>query len=188
MSWSTFAITPNNIDLALILIIALGIFIGLAQGLIRQALTLVSFYVALVLAAQYYPYTGATLGYWIGGDPSARNTLALLLTFAVFALCLTWLTRFIYTQTGLPGVPFIDHVGGAALGFIWSWALAGVLLSLLTFSLTASWGTWEASRYDLQADVTHSAVAPLVNQALPTVYGSLRPWLPLGLPVPFVTS
>ena len=40
MPWATVTITPNNTDLILILVIALGIFVGLAQGLIRQTLTL----------------------------------------------------------------------------------------------------------------------------------------------------
>jgi uncharacterized membrane protein required for colicin V production len=188
VSWSTLTITPSNIDLALIMLVAFGIFIGLAQGLIRQALTLVSLYVALVLSAQYYPFVGMAMGYWVGGDPSARNTLALLLSFAVFAVTLTWASRFIYTQTGLLGVPLVDQAGGAAIGFISSWALAGVLLSLLTFASAVPWGTWDAERLSIRTDLSRSAVAPLASSALPIVYGTLRPWLPLGLPVPFVTQ
>ena len=185
MPWATVTITPNNTDLILILVIALGIFVGLAQGLIRQTLTLVSFYFALVLAAQYYPFVGRALGYWVGGDPSARNTLALLATFAIFAAVFTWATRFIYTQTALPRVPLLDHFGGAAVGFVWSWALAGTVLSLLGFMLNVPWSVWESSRLDIQAEIGRSAVAPLVESALPVIFGTLRPWLPLGLPVPF---
>jgi uncharacterized membrane protein required for colicin V production len=188
VSWSTIAITPNNLDLALIMLVAFGIFIGLAQGLIRQALTLVSLYFALVLAAQYYPFVGMAMSYWIGGEPSARNTLALLLSFAVFAGSLTWATRFVYTQTGLPGVPLLDQAGGAAIGFVCSWALAGVLLSLLSFAAMVPWGSWDSDRLAIRTDLARSAVAPLASSALPVVYGTLRPWLPLGLPVPFVTQ
>lgn len=186
MFWVLSGPTVNGVDFLLLLILALGVFVGLAQGLIRQALLVVACYSALVLAAQYYLYVGVLLGYVMGGDPGARNTLALVLTFAVLAIAINWATRFVYTQTALPELPAIDHAGGAAVGLALSWALAGLGLVVLQSALGINWAAWEADRQALASGIDQSSVVPIINGVLPHIYSSLRPWLPLGLPAPFI--
>jgi uncharacterized membrane protein required for colicin V production len=186
MLWAYGGPTLNGVDLVLLGLLVVGVSVGVTQGLIRQVLLLLSGYFALVLSAQYYPLVGRAIGYFIGGDPVARNTLALFFTFAILAVIFNWVTRFIYTQTALTGFPFVDHAGGAALGLLWSWALAGIGLALLNFALSINWESWEQNRLDVTASVAGSSLAPLISKMLPQIYSTLLPWLPLGLPAPFL--
>jgi uncharacterized membrane protein required for colicin V production len=187
MLWAYGGPTLNSVDLALLVVLVIGVSVGVTQGLIRQVFLLLACYVALVLSAQYYPIVARAIGYFAGGDPVARNTVALLLTFAVLAVAIDWVTRFIYTQTALPDVPLVDHIGGAALGLVWSWALAGIGLALLNFAIGINWESWEPNRLAVTASLAGSSLAPLISGALPYIYGTMLPWLPLGLPAPFLS-
>lgn len=176
----------NSADLALAVVLGLGLVVGLAQGLIRQALALVALYVALVLAAQYHPYLGRSLEGWVAGGPGVRNVVALAVLFVAFAVILNWLTRYIYCrQTSLAALVWGDRFGGAALGLIWAWTLGGLALTIANVAVSFSWQGWEADRLALSNALSHSSLAPLVNSYLPFLFASLRPWLPQGLPAVF---
>lgn len=179
-------VSLNTIDVVILSVLLLGVCIGIAQGLIRQALTLASLYLAVVLAAQYYAHVSRGLGHWIGGDPVARSAISLALTFVIAAVALNAFGYYLYRQTSLSRVHAADRLIGAALGLIWSWAISGVGLTVLHFAMGISWQDWEADRMALADAVTSSSLAPLITSVLPAFYATLRPWLPLGLPAPFV--
>lgn len=181
---NSFAV--NGADLALASILALGLVVGLAQGLIRQALVLLASYLALILAAQYHSYLGRSLDVWFAEDPGVRNVIALVALFVAFAVILNWLARFIYYRnTSLPALVWGDRLTGAALGLIWAWALAGLALTIVNLAMSVSWQGWEPDRVTLASTLRQSNLAPLISSFVPYLYESLRPWLPQGLPAVF---
>lgn len=175
----------NAVDFALgaLLIVSMGI--GLAQGIIRQCLTLMAFYFSLVLAAQYYPHVGRALSPWLVQDTTIRATFALAGTFFLIAFILNWLTHYIYQETRIAGFTWGDRLGGAGLGLAWGGAFSGVILTILSFGLGTRWMGWEQNQRDLSYLLADSPLARLITSWLPYLYGTLSPWLPLGLPVPF---
>ena len=176
----------NGADLALASILAVGLVVGLAQGLIRQALVLLASYLALILAAQYHSYLGRNLDVWFAEDPGVRNIIALVALFVAFAVILNWLARFIYYHnTSLPALVWGDRLTGAALGLVWAWALAGLALTIVNLATSVSWQGWESDRMALASTLSQSNLAPVISSFVPYLYESLRPWLPQGLPAIF---
>lgn len=186
MLWTTGGFTVNVVDLVLAAVLILGLLVGMAQGLIRQMLIMLASYMALIVAAQYYPHIGRSLGPWIGGDSASRGIIALVSTFGVMAAILNWLTYYVYRQTSLPSLAWGDRVAGAGLGLIWGWALAGLGLVIVNFATSLPWQAWEPDRVAFTTLLSRSTLAPFVTGLLPHLFSTMRPWLPLGLPAPFV--
>jgi uncharacterized membrane protein required for colicin V production len=184
--WASTGLSVSTVDLMLAIVLAAGVVVGLRQGLIRQVLALLAFYLSLVLAAQYYPHVSRTLGDMFGGDQTARSAISLAVLFVVLAVILNWLIYYIYRDTALPNFPVGDRLAGAWLGLAWSWVLAGVALTIVNFALSISWQAWEPDRLAVVDMLRQSDLAPLVTGPLPMLYRTLRPWLPMGLPAPFV--
>jgi uncharacterized membrane protein required for colicin V production len=184
--WIGYGLPVNGVDLVLAAALVVGLAIGLTQGLIRQSLSLLALYLSLVLAAQYYPYIANNLRFWIGNNSTVNGAVALAATFVVMALILNGLTHYVYRQTGVPALAWADRLAGAGLGFVWSWAIAGLALTVIAFATGASWQSWEDNRQTITLALNHSSLAHMVSALLPHLYQTMRPWLPLGIPAPFL--
>ncbi|MBI4318011.1 MAG: CvpA family protein [Chloroflexi bacterium] len=177
----------NWIDFSVAFLVLSGGTAGLFQGLLRQALFIGGVYISTVLAAQYYGIVGDQIGLFIPqSDHSVRNALALILIFLVVVVITHWLTYGVYTDTRLPFLSAVDHLGGAILGLVGAWTLAGVTITMLIFALGLSWHSWEPLQNTVRSELSQSVLLPALRNYLPLVYETIRPWLPSGLPAPFV--
>lgn len=66
------------VDLAIIAILALGLFIGFTQGTIRHALNVVAVLIAFVAAAQLKRPISDLLGVWQAFPPQGRELVLFL--------------------------------------------------------------------------------------------------------------
>jgi hypothetical protein len=76
----------NWVDLAIILILAGGVFVGFTQGMIRYVLNAVAVLVAFVLAAQLKGPILDLLRFWTAFTPEGRELLVFVLLFFGFVI------------------------------------------------------------------------------------------------------
>lgn len=166
------------IDLAVIIVMAAGVFIGFTQGAIRYLLNSLAVLVAFVLAAQLKGPIVGLLGFWTAFSAAGRELLVFVLLF--FGLVVAgWFTiRALYRRTRLPVPKQLDELAGAVLGLVW-------VALLITFHMVvydsffldgAEPRGWVGSYWEALND---SLIVDYFRQALlPTVGFLLRPFVP----------
>jgi uncharacterized membrane protein required for colicin V production len=173
----------NALDLIILALLAAGILTGWKQGLVRQLLGMASFYVALVLGAQYHRIVGgwvmaiAPNSVWVVVD-----TMAFLFLFVVVLLTFTWVGRQVYADTHIPFFALLDSLTGSVFGILAACLQVIIALSLMRFVLSISWIEWESTRQVFLQVFRTSVLEPIFVGAAPMLYVLIRPWLPSGLP------
>lgn len=166
------------IDLAIIVALAVGVFLGFTQGAIRYLLNSVAVLVAFVLAAQLKGPLVDMLGFWTAFTEAGRELLAFVLLFFGFVIAGWFAIRAMYRRTRLPVPKQIDELAGALLGLLW-------VALLITFHLAvydsyyragASPAGWVGSYYEALND---SLLVEWFRQTLLPAAGFLvRPFVP----------
>ena len=95
----------NWVDLAIILVLAGGVFAGFTQGMIRYVLNAVAVLVAFVLAAQLKGPILDLLRFWTAFTPEGRELLVFVLLFFGFVIAGWFAIRALYRRTRLPVAP-----------------------------------------------------------------------------------
>ena len=166
------------IDLAIILALAIGVFVGFTQGAIRYLLNCVAVLVAFVVAAQLKgPFVGL-LGFWTAFSPAGRELLVFVLLFLALVIGGWFAIRAFYRRTRLPVPIQLDELAGAVLGLAW-------VALLITFHLVvydtyyqrgAEPAGWVGGYYEL---LNGSLLVEFLRQAvLPTAGILVRPFVP----------
>ena len=166
------------LDLVIILLLAVGVFVGFTQGAIRYALNCVVVLVAFVLAAQLYGPVLGVLGFWRAFTPAGRELIIFFVLFVVFVVGGWFVVRALYHRTRLPIPKAVDEIVGAILGLLWvSLILVFHLLVLDSFFLgDGQAGGWLAGYYDA---MTGSLLVEYMRDALvPTAGFLVRPFVP----------
>ena len=194
------------LDVLIVLLVVAGTLNGLRIGALRQLVSLVIFYVSMILGTRFYrlllPYVNEILV----GAPSAiveavvfvvvLLLLYLLLSILILGMTLTqrrrrgrgydW--RRAEHTAGQSLASTLDHLGGIAVGFLAVGLWLGIGLLVYGFLLGSSWVEWEAYRHRLLRDYQMSVLLPVFRNFLPYVLKMVEPWLPQGLPVMFQLS
>ncbi len=166
------------IDLAIIGLLAGGVFVGFTQGMIRYVLNALAVVVAFVLAAQLKGPLIDLLGFWTAFTPEGRELLVFVLLFFGFVIGAWFVIRAVYRRTRLPIVKQLDELGGAIFGLLF-------VALVLTFHLVVydsffrgggETGGWVASYYEL---LNGSLIVDFFRETLIPVAGTLaRPFVP----------
>lgn len=166
------------IDLAIIIVMAAGVFIGFTQGAIRYLLNSIAVLVAFVLAAQLKGPIVGLLGFWTAFSSDGRELFVFVLLFVGFVIAAWFITRALYRRTRLPVPKQLDELAGALIGLVW-------VALVITFHLVvydsyyaagaepAGWvgGYYEALNDSLLVDYFRQAL-------LPTAGFLVRPFVP----------
>lgn len=107
------------LDLVIIGLLAVGVFVGFTQGVIRYLLNGVAVIVAFVLAAQLTGPILDILGFWRAFTPAGRELLVFFLLFVILVIAGWFTIRALYRRTRLPIIKQLDELGGAVLGLLW---------------------------------------------------------------------
>jgi uncharacterized membrane protein required for colicin V production len=167
------------IDLAIIVVLAGGVFVGFTQGAIRYLLNSVGVLVAFVLAAQLKGPLVGLLGFWTAFSPAGRELLVFVILFFVFVVGAWLTTRAVYRSTRLPVPRQLDELAGAFLGLVW-------VALLITFHLVvydsyfvaagAEARGWVGAYWEAMND---SLIVEFFRQGLlPTAGLLVRPFVP----------
>jgi len=165
-------------DLVIIGILAVGVFAGFTQGMIRYVLNALAVIVAFVLAAQLKGPIVELLGFWRAFTPEGRELLVFVLLFFGFVIAGFFAIRALYHRTRLPIIRQLDEIGGAIFGLIF--AAMVLTFQLLVFDsffrAGGETGGWVASWYEILND---SLIIQFFRDTLiPTAGFLARPFVP----------
>ncbi len=169
------------VDLAIIAILAVGVFAGFTQGLIRYVLNAVAVLIAFVLAAQLAVPLVDLLGFWEAFTPEGRQFLVFNVLFYGFVTTGFFIVRAAYKRTRLPIPRQLDEIGGAIFGLLWIVLIIcfGLIIMDSFFDGGGQTGGWVSSLYDALND---SVIIQFFRDAiLPIVGFVVRPFVPEDL-------
>lgn len=148
----------NSLDIIIIAIICLVGFRGFHRGLIKEAVSLVSVFVGLFMAAHLHTIFVPHLKVYFANQGTVL-ALSYLITFLGTLLALWFLVRFLQGVLKLAMLTVVDKAAGAAFG-----AVEGMLLSLVLLLLLKSMlpGT-AAVKQSVFAQKTDPALVLLAN-------------------------
>ena len=192
------------LDVFIVIAIAGGSLNGLRIGAGRQLISLLIFYMSMVLTTRFYRLLLPYVNQLLSGAPTAiveslLFTIILLLVFAILSLLILGFamgqqkerrgTGYNWKRpmdtTGQSLVSTLDHLGGIAVGFVTVCVWIGIGLLIYNFLVNSAWADWESQRRVLLKDYHTSALVPVFRIFLPYVLRTIEPWLPGGLPVMF---
>lgn len=171
----------NWIDLAVIVVLAAGVFIGFTQGAIRYLLNCIAVLIAFVLAAQLKGPIVGLLGFWTAFSPAGRELLVFVLLFIGLVVAAWFTIRAMYARTRLPVPRQLDELAGGLFGLLW----VGLLITFhllvydsyfLAGAEPVGWvgGYWEA--------LNESLIVQFFRDTLvPTAGFLVRPFVPAGI-------
>lgn len=136
----------NNLDIILLLMIALSMFVGYKRGLLRQAASLLGWLLAVFVAYQFsssfagvleaqFPLseaaTGGFLNYFIPVREGIYTLIAFLLLFFGVKIGFMFLSRLINPLLKFPIVSTVNQIGGLAFGLIKILVVIFILVNLI---------------------------------------------------------
>lgn len=108
------------IDLFIVGSLALGVFAGFTQGMIRYALNILVVIVAFIIAGQLRDPLNDLLGFWDAFTPELRLQIIFLVLFVGLTIGGWFLVRIFWKGTRLPIAKQLDELGGAVLGLVFA--------------------------------------------------------------------
>lgn len=173
----------NGHDLVMLLGLALITALGFFQGTIRLLVSLLSFYLSIVLASLYFRIVGAWLSRRLGTSqttaPAIAFALVLIISFIVLVIALLYTFRYARTPSSLQ-VP--DRVFGAVLGLLLGALSMGMYAVIMRFlfidnDLTAETG-FPLVRFIQNSARSSFMIRYFQNELLPLIFRTLDPVLP----------
>jgi hypothetical protein len=166
------------VDLAIILVLAVGVFAGFTQGTIVYLLNSLALLVAFVVAAQLKGPIIDLLGFWTAFTPEGRELIIFIVLFlglAIAAWLVIWAT---YRRTRLPIAKQIDEILGAVMGLLYVALFISLhLLVLDSFFLGGGEaGGWLGAYYEA---LNNSLIIGFFQETIIPVAGfMMRPFVP----------
>ena len=169
------------VDLAIIGLLAGGVFAGFTQGMMRYILNAVAVLVAFVLASQLKGPVVDLLGFWEAFSPEGRELLIFNILFFGFTIAGFFVIRALYKRTRLPIVRQLDEIGGAIFGLLFTVLVICFALVVLDsfFEGGGQTGGGVKSLYDAMND---SVIIEFFRATVIPIAGFLvRPFVPSDL-------
>jgi len=148
------------LDLVLVVVLAVGAFLGLRMGIIKAVLSLAGVIVGVVLAGQYYIALADILPFF-----SETSDAAKIVSFAIILIVVMVIAavaaRFLKWAASVMMLGWVNQLGGAVLGLILGAIFCGALLAI--------WVKWLGA-----GDViTESMIAPVLLDKFPLILALL---------------
>jgi uncharacterized membrane protein required for colicin V production len=138
------------VDLAIILVLAVGVFAGFTQATIVYLLNSLALLIAFVVAAQLKGPVIDLLGFWTAFTTEGRELIVFMILFIGLSV-VAWFVIFgAYRRTRLPIAKQLDEIGGAILGLLYVGLFLSLFLVVLdSYFLSGGEGpAWLTGLYD----------------------------------------
>jgi uncharacterized membrane protein required for colicin V production len=166
------------VDLAIILVLAVGVFAGFTQGTITYVLNCLALLIAFIVAAQLQEPLIDLLSFWTAFTADGRELIVFMVLFVGVTVA-AWLVIWrAYRRSRLPIPKQLDEIGGAILGLVYvALFLTLQLIILDSFFLNDGEGpAWLTAYYD---GLNGSAIVGFFRDAVIPILGFvLSPFLP----------
>ena len=125
----------NVVDIIIIVALIIPLLIGLKVGLIKMAFSLVGLIVGVVLASNFYESLAGVLDFI--PNEGIANIVAFALILIVVMVIAAVLARVLRSFIKFVMLGWIDHLGGAVVGFV----IGAILVSAVLATLVKYYGT-----------------------------------------------
>jgi uncharacterized membrane protein required for colicin V production len=181
----------NTLDIIMLVLTACGLIVGFWRGFIAQIVSLAGFFIAYIVAFQFYrdfaPVLQRTFAWPASSsyqkyefavkilhvDTYVYNALAFALLFFGVKLSLSVVGRLLHFIAKAPGLNFVNRWSGALLGV--AEALLIMIISVNVMTIMPSDG--------VQKLLSGSTLAPYVIDHLPSFAGRLHELWKQGIPL-----
>jgi uncharacterized membrane protein required for colicin V production len=166
------------VDLAIILVLAVGVFAGFTQGTIVYVLNSLALLVAFIVAAQLKGPLIDLLGFWTAFAPEGKDLIVFMLLFIGLTVAAWFVIFRVYRRSRLPIPKQIDEIGGAILGLVYVGLFITLQLVILdSFFLEGGEGPgWLTEYYNGLNDSL--IIGFFRDNVIPIVGFVMRPFLP----------
>ncbi len=148
----------NWVDIIIVIILAVGLGKGLANGFVRGIFGIAALVLGIVIAAANYEEVVNTLFSRLQIGADARAILGFLLVFVVVLILVSVVGRIIAKALKLVSLGWMDRLAGSVLGLLMASLFTGVVLLLVAMA-----------GLQTNAGVARSVVAPMVIHVTDTV-------------------
>ena len=166
------------VDLAIILVLAVGVFAGFTQGTITYLLNCLALLIAFIVAAQLQGPLIDLLSFWTAFTAEGRELIVFLVLFIGLTVA-AWLVIWrAYQRSRLPIPKQLDEIGGAILGLVYVGLFLTLQLIILdSYFLNGGEGpAWLTAYYD---GLNESLIVGFFRDAVvPILAFVLNPFLP----------
>ena len=190
------------LDLLLFLLVVGTMLWGMFRGVVRQLISLLGLYVALVASLWLYPSFAILVGALIPNlSQSGRETIAFLFLFILVSNIVSAMVRSVFVtppeerkrkkpqeEEGITDAAAktaqrfifapLNLVGGMVLALISVCVWISLVTTLLRYSLAVPWLAYDGLRVFLLGGFHQSRLIPLFDAALRIIYTSVSPWVP----------
>jgi membrane protein required for colicin V production len=173
----------NGIDLLFLLILLGGLALGFFQGTIKLLVTIIAFYVSIVLASLYFQAVGNFFRVRFNSSQEVGQVTAfatvLLISFLLLTIAGLYTFRYLRVP---PSLDFFDKIIGTLLGLLLGALFMGLLAILLKDLFVFRSPASEASLpiiISFQGGVRSSTLVSFFGDRLfPLLYRTIQPILP----------
>lgn len=148
----------NWVDIIIVIILALGLGKGLANGFVRGIFGIAALVLGIVVAAGNYEQVTEVLFSRLQIGSQGQAILGFLLVFVIVMILVTVVGRIIAKALKLASLGWMDRLAGGILGLVMSCVFTGVLLLLVVMAGMQS-----------NTGVARSVVAPTVIGVMDTI-------------------
>jgi uncharacterized membrane protein required for colicin V production len=173
----------NLTDIALIALFFSFLALGFFQGTIKLLITIISFYISLILAGLYFQTVGRFFRQRFGTTAEAGQIVAFAVILLVAFLLLTIAGLYTFRYAKMPSaLDFIDRIAGTMLGLVLGALVLGILSEILIlYFVNSSLPPPYPIVRMFQGSVRGSfLVGFFANNILPLILNLVRPLLPPG--------
>ena len=150
----------NWLDIVILVIVALSVFTGLKNGLIKTAFSLAGLIIGIFLAGNYYLDLAEVLSFI--PNESLAQVLAFIIILSLVSVVASLLAMILKKVAHAVMLGWVDRLGGAGIGFVLGAISVAALLTL--------WIKFTSSPPDA---VTDSALASVLLDKFPVVLSML---------------
>jgi len=122
----------NALDLAILAILALGLFYGLSRGALRMATPIVSFACGIYAGSLWYGRAGALVQRNFQTSPATSQVMGYALVFLLVFVVVGYAAGRVIELAHVINLNWIDRIAGGAFGIAIAASFAGLDVLLLT--------------------------------------------------------
>lgn len=173
----------NFIDILFLLSVLGGLAVGFFQGTIKLLISIVAFYISIILASLYFQSLGRFFRERFNTTTDVAQLVAFGILLMIGFLLLTAAGLYTFRYAKVPAsLDFVDRIVGTLFGLVLGALFLGMLAILLeqlfVFRDTAGAITFPIVRA-FQGGVRGSFLVQFfANNILPLIYSTVRPILP----------
>lgn len=171
------------VDIVMLLLVITCLFFGFFKGVVKIALTIITFYLSIVIASLYFRFVAQGLAKNSKTSLQVLDMLSFLVLLIVCFIILTWAALYTFRYVQVAGrTQYLDKMLGSFLGLLLGAIMASVFAMMLRYLFitanTAATLDFPAMRFLRQSTINSVLIDVFLDIVLPVLYAPISPIMP----------